>query len=339
MKDIKEFIKHFDYIFEEIKKCQDVSDIHICTNSKYAIRHNGELEEYDLGFSPTKEEILTFIEHYFPKFNLNALEKEGSLDVEFSTFNDTLRGRANIFKDRSGISIVIRILKDIIPTEKELRLPWSLRKAKNSPHGLIVISGPTGSGKSTTLASLIEGINKNRTKRIITIEDPIEYLHKWHKSIISQREVGKDTPSFYDGLRSALRQDPDIIMVGEIRDKDTATTALRAAQTGHLVFTTLHTATTLEAINRIIDFFPSSAHEQIRAEIASCFRVFVAQKLFLTKQNNQCAAFEVLINSEAIANLIRKGEIYQIPIYMDDNLGMIKMEDSIKGLKNMGLIE
>ncbi len=337
---MKKIIDHFNNLFQMISEHQSVySDIHICTNNNYMLRCNGVLENYDLAVAPSKEEIIDIIEYYFPKVNLNALEKFGSIDAEFAFDKDTLRGRANIFKDRAGISITIRILKNKIPTEKELRLPLSLQKTKELSHGLVIISGATGSGKSTTLASLIEGINQSQAKRIITIEDPIEYIHQWDKSVISQREVGKDTPSFYDGLRSALRQDPDIIMVGEIRDQDTVATALRAAQTGHLVFSTLHTATTLEAINRIIELFPSSAHEQVRAEIAYSFRAFVAQKLFLTKHNKRCAAFEVLLNTEAISHLIRKGEIYQIPIYMNENLGMIKMEDSIQGLRNKGLID
>ena len=337
---MKKVIEHFNHLFQMIAEHQNIySDIHICTDNRYMIRCNGVLENYDLAISPSKEDIIDFCHYYFPQVNLETLNKTGSIDAEFSFNNDMLRGRANIFKDRAGISVVIRILKNKIPTEKELRIPLSLQKTKNLSHGLVVISGATGSGKSTTLASIIEGINQTQSKRIITIEDPIEYLHHWDKSVISQREVGKDTPTFYEGLRSALRQDPDIIMVGEMRDQDTVATALRAAQTGHLVFSTLHTATTLEAINRIIEFFPSSAHDQIRSEIAYSFKAFVAQQLILTKQNKRYAAFEVLLNTEAVANLIRKGEIYQIPLYMDGNLGMIKMEDSIQGLRNIGLID
>ena len=335
---MKEIIKHFNGVLNNISENQDnISDIHICTNNNYAIRNNGSLEITHSSLSFSKDEIIKFIDNYFPQVSLESLEYKGNIDAEFNY--NSIRGRANIFKDRAGISIAIRILKNNIPSEKELKIPLSLQKMKDEPNGLVVISGSTGSGKSTTLASLIEGINKNYAKRIITIEDPIEYLHKWDKSIISQREVGKDTPSFNEGLRSALRQDPDIIMVGEMRDQETVATALRAAQTGHLVLTTLHTATTLEAINRIISFFPSISHEQIRDEIASCFRAFVAQKLLQTKNKKRYAAFEVLLNTDATSHCIRSGEINKIPIYMDKNLGMIKMEESIQGLRNMRLID
>lgn len=336
---MEKIIENFNAVFDSVSENQyKFSDIHICTNNNYAIRTNGDLEIDKSSLPLTKEEIIAFVKYYLPQVDFKMLEDKGSIDTEFC-YKNQLRGRANIFKDRAGISVAIRILKNNIPTEKELKIPLSLQRMKETPHGLIVISGPTGSGKSTTLASLLEGINKLYAKRIITIEDPIEYLHKWNKSIISQREVGKDTPSFQEGLRSALRQDPDIIMVGEMRDKETVATALQAAQTGHLVLTTLHTATTLEAINRIISFFPSSAHGQVRAEIASCFRAFVAQKLFQTKNNKRYAAFEVLLNTEAISHCIRTGEINQIPIYMDKNLGMIKMEESIQGLRNLKLID
>lgn len=261
-------------------------------------------------------------------FTASKLDKDGN----------SVRCRINAFKDQNGSSIAVRLISERIPTVQELRLPSSVRKLRSLEHGLIIVCGPTGSGKSTTLASLIETINATQDKHIITIEDPVEYTFHMKQSIISQREVGADCESFASGLRSALRQDPDVILVGEMRDAETISTAIAAAETGHLVFTTLHTATTTEAIDRILRYFPSEAQRHMQGELAACFQAVVAQKLLPKNGGGRVAAFEVLLHTDATENLIRQGQFYQLKDYMSTQQGMIRMEDSLQGLRNMHLI-
>lgn len=324
------------------------SDIHIATGHIPMVRVNGELAEFIPSASclrPLSEpEVKALCEFLLPTECFQEFLVSGQTDASCSCRYGLgeqmeLRFRANMFRDQNGTSLALRIIKEEIPSMRDLRIPAAVQRLKDEPFGLVTICGPTGSGKSTTLASIIEAINEEQAKRIITIEDPIEYIHPWKKAVISQREIGRDCRSFRDGLRAALRQDPDIILLGEMRDAETIATALAAAETGHLVLTTLHTATTAEAIDRMVQYFPAEAQRQIRSEISSCFRGFVAQKLFKTKQDSRAAAFEVLLHTEATANLIRQGQIHQLKNYMSAEAGMIRMEDSIQGLRNLHLID
>ena len=237
--------------------------------------------------------------------------------------------------------MAIRIVPTSIPTIEDLKLPEILKKISEKPQGLVLVTGPTGSGKSTTLAAMIQYMNETMRKHVITLEDPIEYLHKHGSSIIDQREVGFDTNNFANGLRAALRQDPDVILVGEMRDLETIQTAITAAETGHLVFGTLHTSSAPATINRIIDVFPPSQQAQIRIQLASVLVSVISQRLFPTiDKQGRIGATEILINNSAVANLIRNEKIHQIISIMQTSrsYGMHTLEMDVKELVQKGMI-
>jgi twitching motility protein PilT len=241
----------------------------------------------------------------------------------------------NAFYQRGDISLAIRIIPTHIPSLETLQMPDILKKVCTKTQGLFLVTGPTGSGKSTTLAAMLDHVNKKMRKHIITLEDPIEYLHKHDRSIIDQREVGPDTRSFAYGLRAALRQDPDIILVGELRDLETITTAISASETGHLVLGTLHTSDAPSTIDRIIDIFPPNQQQQIRIQLASVLIGVMSQRLFATIDNRERrAGTEILINNSGVANLIRSEKVHQIPNLMQTSraLGMHTMEMSLREL-------
>jgi twitching motility protein PilT len=252
-----------------------------------------------------------------------------------------LRFRANFYKTLNGSAAVLRRIETKIPLMDNLSLPPVLYELIEANKGLVLVTGPTGSGKSTTLAAIINQINETKPANIITIEDPVEFIHKDKKSIISQREVGKQTESFAKALKGALREDPDVILVGELRDLETIGMALTAAETGHLVFGTLHTSGAPNTINRIIDVFPPAQQGQIRAQIAESLKMVVTQKLFKKKDGSgRVAAFEVMVCTSPIKNLIREVKIHQITSVMQtaQREGMITMEKSIEGLIGSGII-
>jgi twitching motility protein PilT len=260
----------------------------------------------------------------------NQLEKMGELDFAYS-FPGFSRVRVNAFRQRGTYGMAMRILSFQIPSPQQLGLPRSVVDLTNRKRGLVLVTGATGSGKSTTLASLINVISENYAKNIITLEDPIEYLHKHKKSIVNQREVGTDTLSYANAVRAALRQDPDVILVGEMRDLETISTAITAAETGHLVFSTLHTNSAADAIDRIIDVFPPHQQQQIRIQFASVIEGVVAQQLLPRTDGGRVAAFEVLLANSAIRNLIREGKSFQIPsmIQTGRKEGMQSMDDHL----------
>ncbi|MBW7650786.1 type IV pilus twitching motility protein PilT [Anoxybacillus sp. ST4] len=315
------------------------SDIHLTVGVPPIFRVNGDLKRYGQELlSPTDTEQMAkaiVSEHMWPRF-----EKDGELDLSYS-LSGVSRFRVNVFKQRGCISLAIRTIPTKIPTLEELQLPDVLKKLVTKPQGLILVTGPTGSGKSTTLAAMIDYMNKTMRKHIITLEDPIEYVHKHGGCIIDQREVGTDTNNFANGLRAALRQDPDVILVGEMRDLETIQTAITAAETGHLVFGTLHTSSAPATIDRIIDVFQPEQQTQIRIQLATVLVAIISQRLFPRAQKNgRIAATEILINNAAIANLIRNGKIHQIPTVMQTSraLGMHTLEASIKELVQQGFI-
>ena len=249
--------------------------------------------------------------------------------------------RVNAYLQRGSVALAIRIVPPRIPKLEELQLPDILKQIVEKPQGLVLVTGPTGSGKSTTLASMIQYMNETMRKHIITLEDPIEYLHKHQNCIIDQREIGFDTHSFADGLRAALRQDPDAILVGEMRDLETISTAITAAETGHLVFGTLHTSSAPSTINRVIDVFDPAQQPQIRIQLASVLLSIISQRLFPTAdKKGRRAATEILINNPAMANLIRNEKIHQITNVMQTSkaAGMHTLESSIKELLKQGVI-
>lgn len=315
------------------------SDIHLTVGVPPIMRINGELKKYGKDeLRPADTEGMA--KAIIPESMWQLFKEKGELDFSYGIAGVS-RFRVNTYFQRSCVALAIRIVPTKIPTIEELDLPVVLKKIVNKPQGLVLVTGPTGSGKSTTLASMIHFMNHHMRKHIITLEDPIEYLHKHGNSIIDQREVGFDTNNFANGLRAALRQDPDVILVGEMRDLETIQTAITAAETGHLVFGTLHTSSAPATINRIIDVFPSSQQPQVRIQLASVLVSVISQRLFKTIDNKgRRVATEILINNAAVANLIRNEKIHQIVNVLQTSRvsGMQTLESSIKELVQAGII-
>ena len=320
------------------------SDIHLSENHFPVLRINNNLETIeDVRFVYKAEDRNKIIDSVCPGSKGEDLRLHGSQDISLVTNisdgTETIHSRCNIFLYNGGqLGFSIRLLSNRIPSPKELLIPGSIIDLIHQQHGLIIVSGPTGSGKSTTIASLLNLINETRSAHIVTLEDPIEYIIREKDSIIHQREIKTDCSDFATGLRAALREDPDVILVGEMRDADTISTALAAAETGHLVFTTLHSANVIEAIDRLLQYFPPEQYSQIRGEIAQCFKGIIAQKLFKSTKGGRVAAFEVIYPSDAIKNLIRQGSHHRIYDYIHPTDGMQSMEQAIKGLSTKHLI-
>lgn len=315
------------------------SDIHITTGIPPAFRIDGVLRYLDER-PLSSDSIEALIKQILTEEKARELEFTGEIDISY--FIPSLgRFRMNIYKQRGCYAVAIRIIPSRIPTIEELGLPTIIKDLARLSRGLILVTGPTGSGKSTTLASIINQINQEKNCHIITLEDPIEYLHIHKKSIVNQREIKADTLSFSNGLRAALRQDPDVILVGEMRDLDTISTALTAAETGHLVLSTLHTSGAAKSIDRIIDVFPPHQQLQVRLQIASVIQAIISQQL-LPKAigKGRLLATEIMIATPAIRNLIREGKTYQIDniIQTSKKEGMQTMDNSLLDLYKQGLI-
>lgn len=309
------------------------SDIHLAPRSPVMLRIDGELTVYDeVLIKPYEvEEIMHFM---LSSEQIRELEEKGELDFAYSMAGCS-RTRVNVFKQRGTYAMALRLLSFEIPEARTLGMPESVLDIIDKKRGLVLVTGATGSGKSTTLAALIDKIAERYAKTIITLEDPIEYLYKHKKSVVLQREIGQDTCNYVSALRAALRQDPDVILVGEMRDLETITTALTAAETGHLVFSTLHTNSAADAVDRIIDVFPPHQQQQIRIQFASVIEAVIAQQLLpLEKSTGRVAAYEVMIANSAIRNLIREGKSFQIPsmIQTSRKEGMQTMDDAIYNL-------
>lgn len=316
------------------------SDVHITVGVPPIMRINGELKRYGTEkLLPADTEKIA--KAVIPEEKWHVFKEKGELDFSYGAPGIS-RFRVNAFHQRKSISLAFRTVSTKTPTIEELDLPEIIKKLVESPHGLILVTGPTGSGKSTTLASMIDYMNRTMRKHIITLEDPIEYLHKHGNSIIDQREVGYDTMTFASGLKAALRQDPDVILLGEMRDLETISTAITAAETGHLVLGTLHTSSAPTTINRIIDVFPSGQQPQVRTQLASVLVGIISQRLFPTAdQKGRRAATEILVNNPAIANLIRNEKVHQIQSTLQTSKaqGMHTLEMSIRELIERGVIE
>lgn len=316
------------------------SDLHITVGVSPKCRINGELDDMDYPVlsPPDTEELIMPIVHNKMKEKLLTY---GEVDFSYSIAGYG-RYRVNIFRQRGSYAAAIRIININIPSSDLLGLPPSVLGLTRKKRGMVLVTGPTGSGKSTTLASLIDIINTNRNLHIITLEDPIEYLHKHKKSIVNQREIGLDSLSFTNALRVILREDPDVILVGEMRDLETIEIAITAAETGHLVFSTLHTIGAVNTVDRIIDVFPPHQQQQIRIQLASVMEGVISQQLIPTiDQAGRVAAFEVMLSTPAIRNLIREGKNHQIASFIQTNrkLGMQAMDDAILDLYNSGRID
>ena len=315
------------------------SDLHLCVGVPPVIRVDGELQ-------PAPYERATPQDTQRMSYDILTDEQiqrfESTLELDFSyQMQRAARFRVNIYRDKGNVAAAFRVIPAKIPTLEELGLPKILTELSRRPRGLVLVTGPTGSGKSTSLAAMINQINIERSCHILTIEDPIEYLHSHKYSIINQRELGMDTKSFSNALRSALREDPDVILVGEMRDLETMQLAVTAAETGHLVFATLHTNSASQTVDRIVDVFPAAQQEQIRTQLSNNLEAVLTQQLMRrANQPGRICAMEIMIASPAIRNLIREGKSHQITaaIQTSGKYGMITMDQSLRDLYQRGLI-
>ncbi|HEY8909721.1 MAG TPA: type IV pilus twitching motility protein PilT [Desulfosporosinus sp.] len=318
---------------------QMASDIHLTVESPPVLRIDGSLVQLKME-KLIKADLETFAHSLMNEQQAKRFAEFGELDISYS-LPGVGRYRVNAFRQRGSIGVVIRLIPFIIPSPESLGLPpVSIELAKLNK-GLVLVTGPTGSGKSTTLASLVDYINRTRACHIVTIEDPIEYLHRHKLSLVNQREVGNDTQSFTNALRAVLRQDPDVILVGEMRDLETIATAVTAAETGHLVFSTLHTNDATQSVDRMIDVFPPYQQQQIRVQLAAVLQGIMSQQLFpRADRKGRVAAIEVMLATPAVRNLIREGKTHQLPTVIQTNakLGMQTMDKAIMDLVQKGLI-
>lgn len=317
----------------------EASDVHIAVNVPPKMRVSGRLIDMDYP-KLTPADTQALVNQMLSPVQADILEEKGEADFSYG-IPLVGRYRVNAFRDRGSLAAAIRLINNEIPKPEQLGLPPSLIEASNKKRGLILVTGPTGSGKSTTLASIIDGLNERNEGHIITLEDPIEYLHTHKKSVVNQREVGGDTLSYANALRAALREDPDVILVGEMRDLETISTAITAAETGHLVLSTLHTIGAAATIDRVIDVFPPHQQQQIRTQLAMVLESVISQQLVpRSSGKGRVAAFEVMHNTVAIKNLIRENKTFQIPGTMQTNkkIGMVTMDDSLYELYRTGQI-
>lgn len=317
----------------------NASDLHLSAGSPPIIRVSGAMKRVKaepLG----SDDIRTML--YSVMTEEQRAEYEKNMELDFAiALGEKARFRVNGFTTRLGASAVFRTIPTVIPTMDQLDLPPVIRRFADLENGLILVTGPTGSGKSTTLASMVNHINLHHAKHILTVEDPVEFFHSSKKSLVNHREVGQDTKSFARALKSALREDPDVILVGEMRDHETISLALTAAETGHLVFGTLHANSASKTIDRIIDVFPTGDKEMVRAMLSSSLQGVIAQTLLRRPEGGRAGAFEILVGTNAVRNLIRENQIPQMysMLQTGSRYGMITMEDAVKNLLEAGVID
>src|SRR5881409_1852059 len=319
---------------------RDASDLHVTVGTPPVIRVRGEVERLGDFDSLTPEETQELLYRILSSEQQKQFELKRQLDFSHS-IPGLARFRVNVYFQRESIGAAFRLIPAELKTLEELGIPSSLHRLAEKPRGIVLVTGPTGSGKSTTLAALIDEINRNRSEHILTVEDPIEFLHKHKRCIVNQREIGPDATSFGEALKAALREDPDVILVGEMRDLATISTALTAAETGHLVFGTLHTQSAPSTIDRIIDVFPPEGQEQVRIMIAMSLQGVVTQALLPTADGaGRIAALEVLLPDDAVRNLIRQGKVEQIYTVMQtsSSRGMQTMEQALAELTLRGVV-
>jgi len=315
------------------------SDIHLITNSPPMLRVHGELETVEGIPALNDEQARMLIDPLMTKEQKDYVKVNKEIDFGFQ-YKDKGRFRINVYHQQGDMCAALRLIPAEIKTIEDLQLPDIFHKFTKYKQGLVLITGPTGEGKSTTLAAMIEEVNATRGEHILTVEDPVEFVYTPKKSIISQREINKDTHSWAVALRSALREDPDVVLVGEMRDFETISAALTVAETGHLVFGTLHTSSAAQTIDRIIDVFPASQQNQIRQQLASSLQAVISQRLVPVVNGGRMAAVEIMIAIPAIRNLIREEKIFQIDniIQTSGEHGMMLMESSLFGMVQRGAI-
>lgn len=318
---------------------QNASDIHLTVGRPVTLRLNGELVSQDgMKLKPQDTEILA--EEITTEEQRKVVQEVGGLDFGFA-FKDKARFRVSLFKQQGHFGLVLRMLPSRFLSFEDIGLTEQVREVLNRPRGLILVTGPTGSGKTTTLAAMINYINDQYAKHVISIEDPIEFVYPMHKSVINQREVGSDVPSFALAVEKALRQDPDVILIGEMRGLDTMQNAIRAAETGHLVFSTLHTTGAARTVDRIIDVFPGDQQTQVRIHLASVLIAVISQSLIpRIDKPGRIAAHDIMIATPAIRNLIREGKTYQITseLQTGKKFGMKYLDDVLKQYYMEGII-
>jgi twitching motility protein PilT len=315
------------------------SDIHFTVDNPPKFRVNGELVAIGNFELPAEAEMTEMVLSVLSKEQKERLIEERELD--FSVSIDKVRFRGNAYWEKGKAAMVLRVIPEDVPEMTSLNLPPILNSLVKIKQGFILITGPTGQGKSTTVAVMINEINKNVASHIVTIEDPIEYVIKPIKSLVSQRELGSDTKSFEKALRSVLRQDPNVVFVGEMRDLETIQLALTVAETGHLVFSTLHTNSAAQTIDRIIDVFPEGSKEQVRTQLASVITAVISQRLVPAKNGGRIPAMEILVASSAVKNIIREGKTFMIDniIQTGSDVGMISLEASLAKMVRDGLVD
>ncbi|MGQ9455133.1 MAG: type IV pilus twitching motility protein PilT [Armatimonadota bacterium] len=329
---------HADDLLREVVE-RGASDLHIAVGVPPVLRIDGQLVPLNYEkFTPIQTQRMIY--DILSDEQIQRFEDTWELDFSYS-LQQVARFRVNVFKDKGNVAAAFRLIPMKIPTIRELGLPPVLETIARRPRGLVLVTGPTGSGKSTTLAAMINQINHERSLHIITIEDPIEYLHQHRMSIINQREVGQDTKEFANALRAALREDPDVILVGEMRDLETMQNAIRAAETGHLVFATLHTNSAAQTVDRVVDQFPVDQQEQVRLMLANSLEAVICQQLLpRAGMPGRVCAMEIMIATPAVRNLIREAKAHQLPsiIQTSGSVGMQTMDQHLRDLYLKGII-
>jgi twitching motility protein PilT len=325
--------------FFQLMHDQGASDLHLVTGQQPALRIRGDIERIKYNILDN-DELKAMLYEIAPEHKVKQFEEAGDVDFAYEIPN-LARYRANFFMQKYGVAAVFREVPTKIMTAQQLGLPPVVSRLASLPRGLVLVTGPTGSGKSTTLAAIIDEANRTRKDHIITIEDPIEFVHQSQGCLVNHREVGIHTKTFSAALRGALREDPDIILVGELRDLETIQMAIEAASTGHLVFGTLHTTSAAKTVDRIIEVFPAAEQMQIRSTLADGLRAVIAQVLFKRiDKKARIPALEILIANSAVRNLIRESKTYQLPSMMQTGrkYGMQLLDDAIMDLMNKGWI-
>lgn len=326
--------------FFKLMNDQGASDLHLVSGQPPALRIRGDIERVKYK-EFENDDLKSILYEIAPEEKVKVFEETGDVDFGYE-IPGLARYRANFFMQKNGCAAVFREIPAEILTAEQLGLPPVVPKLASLPRGLVLVTGPTGSGKSTTLAAIIDVANRDRKDHIITVEDPVEFVHKSQNCIVNHREVGRDTETFGAALKGALREDPDIILVGELRDLETTALAIEAASTGHLVFGTLHTSSAPKTVDRMIEQFPSSEQAQIRSTLSDGLRAVIAQVLFKRiDKKGRCAAMEILIATPAVRNLIREGKTHQISsmIQTGKKYGMLLLDDAIMDLYNKGWID
>ncbi len=328
---------HIDRLLETVFK-QGASDLHLSVGRPPVIRLHGHLRSLETKVL-APEDTVALMKSITPERNQQELQEEGGTDYGFS-FGDGARFRVSVFMQKGNVSMVLRLIPSKLLTFEQIGLPAICRALCRRPRGMFLVTGPTGSGKTTTLATMIDYVNTNLDRHIVTVEDPIEYYHSHKKSVINQRAVGIDVPNFSEALRRVLRMDPDVILVGELRDLETIESAIRAAETGHLVFATLHTTGCQGTINRIIDAFPHEQQEQIRVQLSTNLIASLSQALLPRIPKGMIAAYEFMVVTPAIANLVRENKTYRIDsaIQTGKKYGMQLLDEHLWNLYEQGMI-